>query len=55
MKTIKDKETAQLNQHLQVLVSVITIRKELRKQQICGKIAITKPLVTDVNAKRYLK
>lgn len=49
------KVTAELNQHLDSPVSVITVRRHLHKQNIYGRAAIPKPLVTNVNAKRRLQ
>ncbi|GFT87128.1 hypothetical protein TNCV_1938191 [Trichonephila clavipes] len=49
--------TTELNQHLDSLVSMITVmyRKHLQKPNIYGSAAIPKPLVTGVNAKRRLQ
>ncbi|GFT48356.1 uncharacterized protein TNCV_4709011 [Trichonephila clavipes] len=43
--------SAELYQHQDSPVSIITVRKHLHKQNIYGRTVITKPLVTDVNAK----
>ncbi|GFX91184.1 transposable element Tcb1 transposase [Trichonephila clavipes] len=54
-QTTAAKVTAELYQHLDSPVSIITVRRHLHKQNIYGKAAITKPLVTDVNAKYHLQ
>lgn len=48
-KTTAEKVTAERNQYLDYPVSIITVRKYIHKQNIYGKAAILKPLVTDVN------
>ncbi|GFT21461.1 transposable element Tc1 transposase [Trichonephila clavipes] len=53
--TTAAKVTAELNQHLDSPVSMITVRRHLHKQNIYGRAAIPKQLVTDVNAKRCLQ
>ncbi|GFU80303.1 uncharacterized protein TNCV_3520801 [Trichonephila clavipes] len=54
-RTTAAKVTAKLNQYLDLLVSEITIKRHRHKQNICGRTAILKPLVTDVNAKHRLQ
>lgn len=54
-KTTASKVAAELNHGLQNPVSVRTVRRELHKQNIHGRAAITKPLVSPVNAKRRVK
>ncbi|GFV05110.1 transposable element Tcb1 transposase [Trichonephila clavipes] len=49
-QTTAAKVTAELYQHLNSPVSIITVRRHLHKQNIYGKAAITKPLVTDAIA-----
>lgn len=43
--------TAELNSHLNNPVSTKTVRRELHKSNIYGRAAISKPLITDANAK----
>jgi len=50
-KTTAAKVTAELNQHLDSPVSTISVRRYLHKENIYGRTAIPKPLVTDANAK----
>ncbi|GFY27657.1 transposable element Tcb1 transposase [Trichonephila clavipes] len=54
-QTTAAKVTTKLFQHLDSPVSIITVRRLLHKQNIYGRAAITKPLVTDVNAKCCLQ
>jgi transposase len=54
-KTTAAKVTAELNQHLDSPVSTITVRRYLHKENIYGRTAIPKPLVTDANAKRRVE
>ncbi|GFY28585.1 transposable element Tcb1 transposase [Trichonephila clavipes] len=49
------KVIAELNQRLDSSVSIIAVRRHLRKQNIYGRAAILKPLDTDVNAKHRLR
>lgn len=59
-------ETAECNLHLQVPISIFTVRSECHKRKIYGselrflkkqteRVAIPKPLVTDVISKCHLK
>ncbi|GFS76157.1 hypothetical protein TNCV_4667291 [Trichonephila clavipes] len=50
-----EKVSAELNQPLDSLVSMILFRKHLHKLNIKDRAAISQPLVTDVNAKRRLQ
>ncbi|GFW57599.1 transposable element Tc1 transposase [Trichonephila clavipes] len=54
-RTTAAKLTAEFNQHLDSPVSVITVRRYLHIQNIYGRAAIPKPLVTEVNAKHRLQ
>ncbi|GFU70612.1 DDE_3 domain-containing protein [Trichonephila clavipes] len=54
-RTAKAKVISELNQHLESLVPMIVVRRHLHKQSIHGRADIPKPLVTDLNAKRYLQ
>ncbi|GFS97655.1 transposable element Tcb1 transposase [Trichonephila clavipes] len=49
------KVTAELNQHSDSPVSMITVKRHLHKQNIFGRAAIHKPLVTEDDAKRHLQ
>ncbi|GFS96543.1 DDE_3 domain-containing protein [Trichonephila clavipes] len=51
----KKQSTAELNQHLDSLVSMIIVRRHLHKQNTYGRATINKPLVPDVNAKHRLQ
>ncbi|GFX59397.1 uncharacterized protein TNCV_2880661 [Trichonephila clavipes] len=55
MLTTAAKVTTELYQYLDSLVSIITIKSHLLKQNIYGRGAFTKPLVTNVNAKCCLQ
>ncbi|GFW26183.1 DDE_3 domain-containing protein [Trichonephila clavipes] len=51
-RTSATKVLAELNQHLDSPVSMITVRRNLQKQNIYGKAAIPKSLATQVDLKR---
>ncbi|GFT54715.1 DDE_3 domain-containing protein [Trichonephila clavipes] len=53
-RTFVEKVTSNLDQHLGSAVSMITVRRHLHKQNIYHRAAIPKPLVSNVNAKRFL-
>ncbi|GFX08798.1 transposable element Tcb1 transposase [Trichonephila clavipes] len=55
MLTTAAKMTAEFYQHLDSPGLIITIRRHLHKQNIYGRVAFPKPLVTDVKAKRGLQ
>ncbi|EFN77659.1 Transposable element Tcb1 transposase, partial [Harpegnathos saltator] len=50
-KTTATKVTAELNSHLNNPVLTKTVRRELHKSNIYGKATISKPFITDANAK----
>jgi len=54
-KTTAAKVTAELNQHLDSPLSTFTVRRCFHKENIYGRTAIPKPLVTDANAKRRVE
>jgi hypothetical protein len=47
--------TAELNIHLEDPVSTKTVRREPHKSSIHGRVAISKPLITENDAKRQKK
>jgi ribosomal protein L18 len=49
-RTIAAQVTAELNIHLEVVVSTKTARHELHKSNIHSRAAIAKPLITESNA-----
>jgi hypothetical protein len=49
-RTTAAQVTAELNIHLEELVSTKTVRRELHKSNIHGRVAIAKPLFTESNA-----
>ena len=55
MRTTAVKVTAELNQHLDSLLSMIIVKWDLHKYNIYGRAAIPKQLVIDVNDKRRLQ
>ncbi|GFV01569.1 DDE_3 domain-containing protein [Trichonephila clavipes] len=54
-RTIAEKATVELNQHLVYPVSIIIVRNNLYKQNIYGRASNPKPLVTNVNAEHCLQ
>ncbi|GFX19353.1 DDE_3 domain-containing protein [Trichonephila clavipes] len=46
---------AELCQHLDSPISMISVRRHLHKQNIYGREAVLKPLITDINPKRRLQ
>ncbi|MBJ5505486.1 hypothetical protein JGG47_23230 [Salmonella enterica subsp. enterica serovar Derby] len=54
-KTTAAKVTAEFNAHLQNPVSTHTVQRELHKQHIHDRAAISKPLVSQMNMKRRLQ
>ncbi|GFV87998.1 DDE_3 domain-containing protein [Trichonephila clavipes] len=54
-RTTAAKVAAQLSQHLNSPMSIITVRRNLHKQNIYGRAVIPKLLVPDVNAKCRLQ